>query len=883
MPPPEDSQGRRTSNKLRVQYETANILAGSDSVEDVAPRLLSMLCELLDWDVAVLWEHDELADNLRCVAAHARSGCKEGKFLEVTRARRFARGEGLPGRIWEAGGPVLVEDLAREENFPRRSAVNNLNAGAGFPIRTGNEQLRGIFEFFSQKLRSDDKGGVVEVMEAVGHQMAQFVERYRAESSVRDQGSWLEVTLASIGDAVLSTDVQQKIRFLNIAAEKLTGWSLEEARGRDLDEVLRLVDDERLLSRQGEERLVQVRSTPIRNSQGGTLGAVVVVEDITEQRAAERLARESELSYRRMLDTTYEGVWIADAQARTSYVNQRLCQMLGYQPDELLGLPLKKMLFPEDENAITERLQNRHADREDQSDVRLRHKLGHEVWALTSASPIFDEQGGFQGSFAMLTDVTDRRAQEARLRRSEERTRSLVEASAQAIWVARPDGLLAEDSPSWRGLTGQSFEELRGLGWLDAVHSDDRARVRESWQRAVEQAEVFEEDFRVWSVQNRFVYLSTRGVPVRSESGQVSEWIVANTDVTPRVEAQQELQERARHAAFHAAVKDALATVDDLEVLLARCAEAMESVLGLTTVVILMTDRTTGSLKLTAHAGPLPSEEVAWESSELGRMATTRRSHFANTLRDLEFPDPSFLERENLVAFAGQPIVLGGETLGVAAGFASHVLSVNVLDVLREMTDGLAAWLRRKEIEASQAELFAREQQARTEAETLLKLSTAFARETSRRKLVQSVTDGCTQLIGAAFGSFFYNVVDDKGESYTLFTISGVPREAFESFPMPRNTKVFAPTFHNQGTVVSADITADPRYGHNEPYHGLPPGHLPVRSYLAVSVVSSTGVVHGGLFFGHPEPDRFTRRHVEIAELLAAKAAIAFDRAPLVD
>ena len=70
-------------------------------------------------------------------------------------------------------------------------------------------------------------------------------------------------------------------------------------------------------------------------------------------------------------------------------------------------------------------------------------------------------------------------------------------------------------------------------------------------------------------------------------------------------------------------------------------------------------------------------------------------------------------------------------------------------------------------------------------------------------KIVQEVTDAATQLSGAQFGAFFYNIINDKGESYTLYTISGVPREHFSKFPMPRNTEVFEPTFRGQGTFTA--------------------------------------------------------------------------------
>jgi PAS domain S-box-containing protein len=155
--------------------------------------------------------------------------------------------------------------------------------------------------------------------------------------------------------------------------------------------------------------------------------------------------------------------------------------------------------------------------------------------------------------------------------------------------------------------------------------------------------------------------------------------------------------------------------------------------------------------------------------------------------------------------------------------------------------------------------------------------------ELDLQHIVQTVTDAATELTNAQFGAFFYNVLDAQGESYMLYTISGVPREAFSKFPMPRNTGVFAPTFAGTSTMRSNDIRKDPRYGHNPPYHGMPSGHLPVVSYLAVPVVSRAGEVLGGLFFGHEEESVFTENEEQVAEALAAQAAVAIDNARLYD
>jgi len=149
------------------------------------------------------------------------------------------------------------------------------------------------------------------------------------------------------------------------------------------------------------------------------------------------------------------------------------------------------------------------------------------------------------------------------------------------------------------------------------------------------------------------------------------------------------------------------------------------------------------------------------------------------------------------------------------------------------------------------------------------------------QEILQQVTDVTTEATGAAFGAFFYNKLDEHGESYTLFTLSGAPREAFEKFGMPRNTAVFNPTFSGEGTVRVDDITKDPRYGKNHPHYGMPKGHLPVVSYLAVPVISKSGVVIGGLFYGHPEPGRFSVHHESLVESVATQAAIALENARL--
>ena len=165
--------------------------------------------------------------------------------------------------------------------------------------------------------------------------------------------------------------------------------------------------------------------------------------------------------------------------------------------------------------------------------------------------------------------------------------------------------------------------------------------------------------------------------------------------------------------------------------------------------------------------------------------------------------------------------------------------------------------------------------------ELLNRTGIALASKLDLQTLVQSITDAATELSGAKFGAFFYNTTDERGEAFMLYTLSGAPREAFEQLGEPRATPLLGPTFRGEGPIRCDDVLKDPRYGAWDPHLGMPLGHLPVRSYLAVPVASRTGEVIGGLFFGHPEAGMFNERAERIIVGVAAQAAVAIDNARL--
>ena len=152
--------------------------------------------------------------------------------------------------------------------------------------------------------------------------------------------------------------------------------------------------------------------------------------------------------------------------------------------------------------------------------------------------PSHDPEGAISGVALIAVDVTERRNSEEAVRRSEERYRSLVQAGAQVVWVTTPTGEIAEDSPEWRWITGQSLEEYLGNGWLDGVHPEDRERVERDWRECVGAGKIFDSRYRVRTKTGSYRHYDVRAVPIKRD-GKIIEWVGASTDVTAQREAEE--------------------------------------------------------------------------------------------------------------------------------------------------------------------------------------------------------------------------------------------------------------------------------------------------------------------------------------------------------
>ncbi|MGN6547095.1 MAG: PAS domain S-box protein [Aureliella sp.] len=546
----------------------------------------------------------------------------------------------------------------------------------------------------------------------------------------------LHVTLASIGDAVISTDAEGRVEFLNPIAQELVGWNNEEAFSHSLSEVFHIVNEDTrepvdnpalralregrivglanhtiLISRQGIERPIDDSAAPILDTAGKVIGSVLVFRDISERKQSQEALRESEGRFRGLMEQAPFSIQVFAPDGRTLRVNRAWEELWGLTLDaipdynvlqdpqlEAKGvLPYIRRAF-EGEPSIVPAIEY---DPNETLPDRTRHSHP-ERWVSAVAYPLKDELGQVREVILVHEDITARRQTDAALRESEERLRLALQAGRMGVW-------------DWNMRTGQikwseNLEPMLGLppdsfggtfeAFLQLVHPDDLEATRSDIEQAVNESSGFDIEYRVTWPNGGIHWIASKGMALIGSDGKTERMIGIAMDVSE----QKRSEETAR---FLSNASAALAVLVDFESTLQFVASlAVPYFADWVAVDMVQAD---GSLRrvAVAHVDPskvalahevhrrFPADRNApqgvWHIVRSGEAELVHEITDELLVRSVKDPELLGIMRElGLKSYIGVPLKVRGKTLGVVTFITAesgHLYDATDLAVAQDLAD----------------------------------------------------------------------------------------------------------------------------------------------------------------------------------------------------
>lgn len=480
---------------------------------------------------------------------------------------------------FERDEPMLVEDVNADPRFTDdervRYAAYDIAACISVGLKDGGRVVAafGVHSRVPRQWTHDD----VLLVREVGERIWSASKRARAESDLAQSRQRLAAIFSNAAVGLSEVDAQGRFVRVNSELCRILGRSHAQLVGcpivavthpddlaNTLDTVARVRDTGRALSVdtryvRGDGSIVWANSsvTPSRGPDGLAGSLLVVTVDLTERRAAEAARRESELLLRQFSEASSDLLWIRDARTmRCEYLSRAFATMYGEPVENAMGADLDDwMAFvaPEDRDQVRDAMDRVRGGESLTFEFRIRRADGEIRWIRDTGFPLLDADGRVERTGGIAQDVTGTKRVEAALAESEARLRTVLEGIPQLVWRSRDGGDWTWASRQWGALTGQTFNESLGRGWLEKVHPDDRARAMEAWSHAHERG-ILDTEFRVLRHDGVWLWHHTRSLPRRDGKGRILEWLGTWTDVEELkdLQAQQhvlvaELQHRTRN------------------------------------------------------------------------------------------------------------------------------------------------------------------------------------------------------------------------------------------------------------------------------------------------------------------------------------------------
>ncbi|QCG91120.1 PAS domain S-box protein [Azospirillum sp. TSH100] len=476
------------------------------------------------------------------------------------------------GYALQTGAPVISNDLGTESRFrcPDLLAEHGVTRAINVIIRGEGEPF-GVLEIDSRRkgqFNSADAAflqGVANLLGGAIDRAHDAAERRRTETLLRENEAQFRSLADLIPQLTWMADSGGAVYWYNRRWYDFTGAEPGETEGwnwrnvhhpdhvdRASDGFFRAIrsgepweDIFPLRGKDGNHRWFLSRAVPVRGQDGRILRWLGTNTDITEQRKAETRVMEAERRLQLALRAARIGAWSWNLQEDRIEADARLREILDFTPDQpICGSDVTGRVHPDDQPRIAGIIDTARRERgEYDAEFRILLPSGETRWAVARGLVTDCTPERSLTLIGVTWDTTDAKRAEEQLRLSEERFRSLVEATAAIVWNTSGAGRFEGPQPSWSNFTGQTFDQLKGTGWVEAIHPDDRPHTSEAWRAARTGRTIYKAEHRLRRYDGVYHDMLVRAVPLLDASGAVQEWVGVHTDITTRRRAEEALRE----------------------------------------------------------------------------------------------------------------------------------------------------------------------------------------------------------------------------------------------------------------------------------------------------------------------------------------------------